>query len=453
MTSRCSVCALPPHLLSMVNQMLHEGTSAPGVEQYIRDKGHPFVSVHSVYRHKKNHVTEQETTDPTPSYERAFDQAPPETPRVEMEGDSGTIQTGGIDKIVTDYNGLLDEFGIDSTVFQVVGPVRTSRWQRYDGKWLTSYRFRFEKIRDEETFDLPATIAEFKNVPKFSPSSKNQSQHVTKIVNIADMQIGKVDSRGTTEDLLSRLQMCYDALEADYKKLQTQGIVPTIIIADVGDAIENFQNVASQMFSNDLSLMKQLDLANYVFAWFINQALRYSDDVRYVAVPSNHCAWRKGKNYINNDPNDDWGIYCARQIERTYGDRVKVYIPVDGSYDKIVTIAEPGGLTMAFTHGDDFSPARWKQFFSDQTFLSGRQELLDASLLIYAHYHNLSLATCGVTPDQKQRWAFCCPTLDNGSSWFRQKTGEHSQAGLSVLTVKNGTFNPGNISFYCPDEM
>lgn len=449
---RCTVCALPSTILCEIDDRLTKNQSAVSIEEFVHHQGYSHISRYSIGRHKTNHLTGPATTQ-SPS-ELAIDQAPPVTARLEMDDDrSGMVQTGALSGIVTDYSALLEQFGLDSSVFRVIEPVRTSRWQKHDGEWLTAYRFRFEKITDEETFDLPSVIAEFERRPRTSPSARKSPRHVTKIVNVADMQIGKVDSRGTTEDLLTRLDICFKSLEQEYEELAAQNIVPTIVVADVGDAVENFQNVASQMFSNDLSLMKQLDLAGYVLTRFINQALQYSDDVRYVAVPSNHCAWRNGKNYINNDPNDDWGIYFARQIQRMYQDRVEVYIPEDGSYDKIVTLTEPGGLTVAFTHGDDFSPSKWKQFFSDQTFLSGRQELLDASLLVYAHYHNLSLATCGVTPDQKQRWAFCCPTLDNGSSWFRQKTGEHSQAGLSVLTIRDGRFNPSQVSFFCPDEM
>lgn len=65
------------------------------------------------------------------------------TPSTVYDGSVGHIQTGTMK--ATDpvsYTDLLKQFGYDPDAVQIVGSVRTSRWQqREDGEWLVAYRF------------------------------------------------------------------------------------------------------------------------------------------------------------------------------------------------------------------------------------------------------------------------------------------------------------------------
>ena len=64
------------------------------------------------------------------------------TPAIEFDGTEGTAVTPGL-TTGADFTDFLLEAGYDPDHYEVVGTPRTSKWQRYDGDWLTSYRFHF----------------------------------------------------------------------------------------------------------------------------------------------------------------------------------------------------------------------------------------------------------------------------------------------------------------------
>ncbi len=60
-------------------------------------------------------------------------------PALEFDGEQGFAVTGGIPSgQVPDFDQFLLEQGFDPAEYEVVGSPRTSRWQKYDGDWLTS---------------------------------------------------------------------------------------------------------------------------------------------------------------------------------------------------------------------------------------------------------------------------------------------------------------------------
>ena len=65
-------------------------------------------------------------------------------PGVEFDGSEGTATTPGF-STEPNFDEFLADAGFDPAEIEVVGVPRTSRWQRYDGEWLTSYKFQFRK--------------------------------------------------------------------------------------------------------------------------------------------------------------------------------------------------------------------------------------------------------------------------------------------------------------------
>jgi hypothetical protein len=63
-------------------------------------------------------------------------------PGIEFDGFEGEAVTPGYsDK--PDFDTFLLDAGFDPSEIEIIGNPRTSRWQKYDGDWLTSQRFNF----------------------------------------------------------------------------------------------------------------------------------------------------------------------------------------------------------------------------------------------------------------------------------------------------------------------
>src|SRR6056297_694349 len=122
-------------------------------------------------------------------------------PSVEFDGNEGTAVTHGYDSEPENFDDFLIDAGLDPSDIDVIPPVRTSRWQQQkDGElvWLTSYRFTFRKKRS--SVDLPLLMAEAKRKVKKPTLSATTDKAL--VVLWSDLQVGKVDVRGGTEQLL-----------------------------------------------------------------------------------------------------------------------------------------------------------------------------------------------------------------------------------------------------------
>ena len=76
-------------------------------------------------------------------------------PAVQMDGDTGFAITPGIPADEKpDFDQFLIESGFNPDEIEIVGTPRTSRWQRYDGSWLTAYRFNFRRITQDTDLSL-----------------------------------------------------------------------------------------------------------------------------------------------------------------------------------------------------------------------------------------------------------------------------------------------------------
>jgi len=234
------------------------------------------------------------------------------SPSVEFDGNEGTAVTHGYDAEPENFDDFLRDAGLDPSDIDVIPPVRTSRWQQQkDGElvWLTSYRFTFRK--KTSTVDLALLMAEAKKKAK-QPKIVGTTDKAL-VVLWSDLQVGKVDVRGGTTELLERVELAKARLLDLVKREKPKQVV----FCDVGDTVENFDNAGreQQSWSNDLSLMDQIDLAT-TLAWQTIRALAEKvEQVTYLSVGSNHCQWRKNGKAVGN-ATDDWGVFIGRQLAR-----------------------------------------------------------------------------------------------------------------------------------------
>ena len=90
--------------------------------------------------------------------------APPNfRPGIEFDGTEGTATTEGLPNL-PNFDDFLRERGYPPEEYEIIGTPRTSQWQRYDGEWLTAYRFHFR--RRTVGLDLPLLMREAKKKVK-----------------------------------------------------------------------------------------------------------------------------------------------------------------------------------------------------------------------------------------------------------------------------------------------
>jgi hypothetical protein len=347
-------------------------------------------------------------------------------PGVQFDGNEGTATTEGMAE-QPNFDDFLLERGYPPEEYEIIGTPRTSQWQqREGGDYLTSYRFTFRK--KALAIDLPNLFATARK-NKNSVKSKKPTEKAL-VICPADLQVGKGGSRGGHEELIARVFESFDKIE-----LQMKRGFEHIYILDMGDIIESFDSKAKfeQVQSNTLSPMQQTDLAASLMFELIKRAAKYAP-VTYGSIASNHCQNRFMGQAIGKPGLDDWGIVILQQLRRLtteLGMNVEYLIPQP---DDEGFAFQYGVNTIGAVHGHQAArPAGVTKWWSDATF--GNQWAASADVLISSHFHHLALEELGQRHDgQGSKFWVQCPTSDNGSDWYRRKSGTDSSTG--ILTIE-----------------
>jgi hypothetical protein len=91
-------------------------------------------------------------------------------PGLEFDGNEGTATTEGLPE-APNFDEFLEERGYSPDEYEIVGTPRTSQWQRWDGEWLTAYRFHFRKKL--AGIHLPTLYAEAKRTKVKASQAEN----------------------------------------------------------------------------------------------------------------------------------------------------------------------------------------------------------------------------------------------------------------------------------------
>jgi hypothetical protein len=362
-------------------------------------------------------------------------------PGIEFDGTDGEAITPGYTTEPANFDEFLIEAGFDPATIEVIGDLRTSRWQRYDGEWLTSYRFHFR--RKTAIVNLPLLLAEAKRRVKAKPITSPGNRAL--VVLWSDLQVGKVDHRGGLTEFVDRVEFMQSELVALVKREKPDRIV----FVDCGDTVEGFDNKASanQLQSNDLSIMDQVDLAT-TYAWqTLKQLVALVPDVTYLSVGSNHCQWRVQGQQVGKKT-DDWGVFIGRQLARLANEQelpIRFVEPQAHDESLCLDVFGDGFHRLGVVHGHQAggnadSVAMW---WRKQAF--GRQPVADASVLVHGHFHHLRVTELGSTLNGGSRFLIGAATMDNGSNWWRTSSGEDSQPGLVCFALEQGVDYTGTV--------
>lgn len=256
----------------------------------------------------------------------------------------------------------------------------------------------------------------------------------TAVVVVSDLQIGKTDQGGGTEETVRRVRSTVARI-ADH----VAGRYRKVILADCGDSTEGFSNTVSQAQTNDLPLTYQIRTAQALLADTLRALAPAAPEVTYVAVPSNHCQVRTGVGRSNRAsfPGDDYGLLIADNIRQIVAGRPgyeHVQFETPEKRLESLTVRAADGTVMGVTHGHAAgSKGRVTEWFRGQAFgcVAGMQ---DARVLLHGHWHSFSVQTVG---DNRQ--IICAPTSDPGSSWFQNASGDSSAPSLLTFELGGGT--------------
>lgn len=361
-------------------------------------------------------------------------------PGIEFDGSIGTATTPGYSSEPQNFDEYLRDAGLNPDEIDVVYPMRTSRWQRYDGEWLTAYRFTFR--RKTAGIDLPVLMAEARKKIKLTPLPKPEPKCL--VVLWSDLQVGKVDYRGGQDAMVERVELMRSRLVEQVKREKPE----RIIFADLGDVVENFGNATAthQLQSNDLSIMDQVDLAT-TFAWqALKELVKYVPNITYASIGSNHCQWRIGREQVGK-ATDDWGIFIGRQLARLSAEAelpIKFVEPQPHDESLAIDVFGDGFHILGMVHGHQARrPEQMGDWWRGQSF--GKQAVSAATLLIHGHWHHVRVTELGSTPQGTSRFIVMGSTMDNGSGWWRRSTGEDSVPGLVTLILEQGKDFTGTI--------
>lgn len=335
--------------------------------------------------------------------------------------------------------------GLKSDQYRIVDDtVRVSMWQQSkrlengdrDTVWLRSYRGSFQRVTplDLAADDIDRLLTVARQHPTAIPANP---QEATRVVVASDAQVGKRDKRGGTPELLARIGGLLDQLG----HVMAARPCADALILDPGDIVEGFENTAQQRHTNDLSLPAQLRVARGILTDIVSKVAAQHEAVTVATCPSNHGAWRSGKDRLGR-PGDDFGIDVHLSVadvlarDPRFGHVTWHNAADDDQWTSTVAL-EARGHRIALTHGDHArGPDKMLDWWAGQHF--GGQPAANAHILHTGHFHTTRIQQAGIL-DGKPRWWMQAPTMDNGSAWWGDLTGADDTPGiLTYVLTENG---------------
>jgi hypothetical protein len=364
-------------------------------------------------------------------------------PSLQIDGSQGEAVTPGL-KEGQDYSEWLLEAGLDPDTIELVQPPRISRWQVYDGSWRTAYKLVFRVIDKDTQVNLPLLYSQAKKAKAPKPPAKT-NQDKALVILWSDLQVGKVASRGSTQELLERVNQTRARIIAHVKRDK-----PTkIVFCDVGDLIEGFSNAADmhQLRTNDLSIQAQIDVSTTII-WDTLKALSaHCDDIAYLTVGSNHCQWRVNKQKVGTAL-DDWGVHVGRTLARLsqeVGLPVKFYEPQEWDESLVHDVFGDNFHRIGLFHGHQAArPDSVPGWLAKQQL--GNQGISASTLYVSGHFHHLQVREIGNTERNSSRYWVQAKTMDNGSDWYRTSGGSgDSDPGVVCIPLEKGKEFQGTV--------
>lgn len=359
-------------------------------------------------------------------------------PSIEYDATGGTLtsvpRTAGDEP---DHAELLAEFELDPTKWQITG-LRRSKWQRWDGEWLESFRATFIPKFGAKFIpidDLLEVVNKWKIQKSDLKQNKAVSSPVSYVVVLSDTQVGKIDGGGSDEIIQNVLHKTDLAVER-FKELKKMGRnIESIYLPQLGDCIEGMNSQGGKhIWRTDLDLTSQIRIYRRLLLHMVKQFAPLAEKVIVPAIPGNHDEAVRVGNSMATSYTDSFALDAASAVADALADRddfshVSFVFP---KYDELTVTLDVSGTVVGFAHGHQM---RGKAIDWWKNMAHGQQDIGQASLLLTGHYHHLKVEQTGT-----KTW-IQAPALDGGSTWFSNLTGQAAVAGMLTLTVGNGVWD------------
>jgi len=352
-------------------------------------------------------------------------------PRLELDENGGFLVSTPRKENNTDSIDILKEFKLDPEQWTVTS-VRTSRWQRYDEEWLTSYRLNImpkvlENIMRQDMEEAKKKASTWK--PRLSVE-KSSKEGLAFIFAPSDQQIGKTaNGEGAKESVERILDMTQISLDR-YKELKKIGRpLSKVVVTLLGDHIEGIvsQNGRLQApYSSDLGLTEQIKVARQLLFTQVKAFAEVCPEVVVAVVNGNHDEVTR---QMVVDPAEGWNTEIARQVadmcsQNEHLSKVEFRYPSSGHQTLALNV---GGTMLGLFHGHQMKSGGALKYISGQA--AGNTPIGNCDVWLSGHYHHFKSEDIG------QRFWAQCPTLDPGSPWFRDRTGMESDPGILTMVL------------------
>lgn len=356
--------------------------------------------------------------------------------------------TGGVLKSVPrpagdepDHAELLAEFELDPAKWRITG-LRRSKWQRWDGDWLESFRATFVPssgsvyVDPQELLDI---VAKWKPQSTARKPVKASVSPVAYVVVLADTQVGKIDGDGS-EGIIKNVLHKTDLAVARLKELRKAGReIDTVYLPQLGDCIEGMNSQGGKhIWRTDLDLTAQIRVYRRLLLHMVKTFAPLADRVIVPCVPGNHDEAVRVGNSMATTYTDSFALDAASAVADALADHpdFKHVSFVFPKYDTLSVTLDMCGTVVGLIHGHQ---CRGKAVEWWKNMAHGQQDIGEATLLLSGHYHHLRIEQSG-----RKTW-MQAPALDGGSQWFENSSGQAAPAGMLTLTVGQGRWDDAKI--------
>lgn len=346
-------------------------------------------------------------------------------PRSEIGTDGGfVVSTPRPDGNTPGAEDILREANLDPAEWSVVSH-RRSRWQTFNGEWLESFRVNVVPVTAsvEKDYDLEGLL---ESISKWKPGKVSSVEgDLTAVYSMGDTQYGKDD----TPAIIERVLRSFDEAVEHHKYLAKKYSIGQIALPQLGDCIEGMTSQKGKVMGrHDIGVSEQVRVGRRMLLAQIKAMAPLANKIIVPVVPGNHDEVQR---FLVGRPEDSWQIDIVASVEdickenEFLRDRVEFRYPAADDSTLTVNLS---GTMYGMAHGHQSRDmVKW---WSGQVM--GRCSVKDADILNVGHYHHYRVQNVG------PRLFIQNPSMDNGSAWFRDKSGLDSAPGIISMVVGEG---------------
>ncbi len=342
------------------------------------------------------------------------------------------------------YDDILTQLELDPQKYEVIEPVEVRSWDSPTdgGTRLFYYKAKIQsrtKINeDDPDYDLLLKEVKKAKKPKLPKVDKDDSI----VFCWSDWQLGKPDGDGTVAIVERLNQMIPDFVDHVQKLRKNGKKIKNLYVISLGDIIENCNgHYDTQTFGVQLNLRDQVKVARRIMVKALTEWSPLFDNVVVCAIAGNHGENRNnGKSYTDFADNHDVAIVeqvqeIVSQNKKAFG-HVSFYIP----NSELSATVDVSGKVIGFAHGHQFRSGvsiktgryafdKGIKWFAGQCM--GKQPIGDSDMVVTGHFHHYFCIS------NHGRWFMQAPSIDGGSEWYKDISGDWSPPAQVSFTVSS----------------